>query len=223
MRRQQILTVEISLDTPELPLPEADAVLLFHSIRELLFNVLKHGKTDRASVLMSYDQDVLSITVSDHGCGFEVSDLSDDESDQFGLLSVRERMIALGGGFDLQSEPGKGTVVSLHLPFKMSHEHIEAKEGEGRSPVRAALVGGHDDPNVTIASVENRDVADSAPCAGRRRSSNGSRRFMLYVKGVRRVDGGWRGVDRRASTPIGRHTWPPRRDCGHEHARLEWG
>ena len=158
MRRQQILTVEISLDTPELPLPEADAVLLFHSIRELLFNVLKHGKTDRASVLMSYDQEVLSITVSDHGCGFEVSDLSDDGSDRFGLLSVRERMIALGGGFDLQSEPGKGTVASLHLPFKMSHEHIEAEEGEGGSPARAALVGGHDDPNVTIASVENRDV-----------------------------------------------------------------
>lgn len=161
MRRQQILTVEMSLDTPELPLPEADAVLLFHSIRELLFNVLKHGKTDRASVLMSYDQDVLSITVSDHGCGFHVSDLREDGSDRFGLLSVRERMIALGGSFDLQSEPGKGTVASLHLPFRMTGTHIEAEEagGEGRSPARAALIGEHDDLNVTIASAENRDVA----------------------------------------------------------------
>ncbi len=161
MRRQQILTVEISLDTPELPLPEADAVLLFHSIRELLFNVLKHGKTDRASVLMSYDQDVLSITVSDHGCGFHVSALGDDGSDRFGLLSVRERMIALGGSFDLQSEPGKGTVASLHLPFRMPGTHIEAEEGEGegQSPERAALIGEHDDLNVTIASAENRDVA----------------------------------------------------------------
>jgi len=164
MRRQQILTVEISLDTPELPLPEADAVLLFHSIRELLFNVLKHGKTDRASVFMSYDQDVLSITVSDQGCGFHVSGVREDSSDRFGLLSVRERMIALGGSFDLQSEPGKGTVASLHLPFKMPGTHIEAEKaeeagGEGRSPPRAALVGEQFDPNVTIASAENRDVA----------------------------------------------------------------
>jgi len=158
MRRQQLLTVEISLDTPELPLPEADAVLLFHSVRELLFNVLKHGKTDRASVLMSYNQEVLSITVSDHGCGFEISGLWDDRSDRFGLLSVRERMIALGGSLDLQSEPGKGTVASLHLPFKMSHEHIEAEEGEGGSPARAALVGEHDGLNVTTASVEKRGV-----------------------------------------------------------------
>ena len=161
MRRQQILTVEISLDTPELPLPEADAVLLFHSIRELLFNVLKHGKTDRATVLMSYDQDVLSITVSDHGCGFLVSGLSEDRSDRFGLLSVRERMIALGGSFDLQSEPGKGTVVSLYLPFRMPMTHIEAQEtgGEGRSPTRAALIAEHIDPAVTIALAKNRDVA----------------------------------------------------------------
>lgn len=161
MRRQQILTVEISLDTPELPLPEADAVLLFHSIRELLFNVLKHGKTDRASVLMRYDQDVLSITVSDHGCGFHVSGLSEDRSDRFGLLSVRERMIAIGGDFDLQSEPGKGTVASLHFPFRMPSIHIDAQEAEeeSQSSTRAQLSTRHTDVNVTIPSAEKRDVA----------------------------------------------------------------
>jgi len=108
-------------------LPEADAVLLFHSIRELLFNVLKHGKINRASVSMQYTQNVLSITVSDQGCGFDVSRLSEDHSDRFGLLSIRERMTALGGSFDLQSVPGKGTVASLHLPVRASSERIDAE------------------------------------------------------------------------------------------------
>ena len=125
MRRQQVLNVKISLDAPELPLPEADAVLLFHSIRELLFNVLKHGKINQASVSMRYAQNVLSITVSDRGCGFDVSRLRDDHSDRFGLLSIRERMTAIGGSFDLQSVPGKGTVASLHLPFTVSDESID--------------------------------------------------------------------------------------------------
>ncbi len=132
MRRQQVLNVEISLDAPEPRLPEADAVLLFHSIRELLFNVLKHGKTDRATVSMRYAQDVLSLTVSDSGCGFDVSRLGDDRSERFGLLSIRERMAALGGGFDLLSEPGKGTVASLHLPLAASGKSI------GDQPVDAA-------------------------------------------------------------------------------------
>jgi signal transduction histidine kinase len=127
MRRQAVLNVEIDIDAPELPLPEADAVLLFHSIRELLFNVLKHGKINRASVSMQYAQNVLSITVSDQGCGFDVSRLSEDHSDRFGLLSIRERMTALGGNFDLQSVPGKGTVASLHLPVRASSERIDAE------------------------------------------------------------------------------------------------
>jgi CheY-like chemotaxis protein len=65
---------------------------------------------------MTYAQNVLSLTVSDHGCGFDLEKLRNDRSDRFGLLSIRERMMDLGGGFDLQSEPGKGTVASLHLP-----------------------------------------------------------------------------------------------------------
>lgn len=135
MRRQAILNVEIDLDAPDLPLPEADAVLLFHSLRELLFNVLKHGKINRASVSMQYAQGMLSIIVSDDGCGFDVSRLSDDRSDRFGLLSIRERMMALGGTFDLQSEPGKGTVASLHLPFTTPDERIETQVAEADSPV----------------------------------------------------------------------------------------
>ena len=137
MRRQQVLNVEVSLDAPELPLPEADAVLLFHSIRELLFNVLKHGKTDQASVSMRYAQNVLSITVADRGCGFDASRLSDDRSDRFGLLSIRERMIALGGGFELQSERGRGTVASLHLPFAAPGVSIEAPVAGGEDRVSA--------------------------------------------------------------------------------------
>ncbi|MEO6307564.1 MAG: response regulator [Nitrospiraceae bacterium] len=124
MRRQAVLNVEINLDVPELPLPEADAVLLFHSIRELLFNVLKHGKINRASVSMQYSQNVLSITVSDQGCGFDVSRLSEDHLKRFGLLSIRERMTALGGSFVLQSVPGKGTVASLHLPVAVPSESM---------------------------------------------------------------------------------------------------
>lgn len=156
MRRQEVLNVEIVLDAPELPLAEADAVLLFHSIRELLFNVLKHGKTNRASVSMRYAQNVLSITVLDHGCGFDVTRLHDDPSDRFGLLSIRERMTALGGSFDLQSEPGKGTVASLHLPFPASGESIETRVagGEGRTPLLEAALRRPPEPGTAALAPE---------------------------------------------------------------------
>jgi signal transduction histidine kinase len=160
MSRQQVLNVEIVLNAPELPLPEADAVLLFHSVRELLFNVLKHGKTNRASVSMGYAQNVLSITVSDHGCGFDVSRLSNDHSDRFGLLSIRERMTDLGGTFELLSVPGKGTVASLHMPFTVSGESIEAQvvEAENPSSLKDVVSRGTPKPGSVSPSPGNANV-----------------------------------------------------------------
>jgi signal transduction histidine kinase/ActR/RegA family two-component response regulator len=154
MVRQKILNVEIALDSSEQPpLPETDAVLLFHSIRELLFNVLKHGKTDRASVSMRYAQNVLSLTVSDHGAGFDVARLRGDCSDRFGLLSIRERMAAIGGSFDIQSEQGKGTIASLHLPLTASGESIAAQVAGGKGPAcsTGSVCGGSPDPPLTLA------------------------------------------------------------------------
>jgi len=143
MRRQQILDVEVSLGVHDLQLPEADAVLLFQSVRELLFNVLKHGQTDRAAVSMTYAQNVLTLTVSDHGCGFDLEKLRNDRSDRFGLFSICERMIDMGGGFDLQSEPGKGTVASLHLPCTSLDAGIEAPATEReQSAASEGAVGG---------------------------------------------------------------------------------
>lgn len=153
MSRQQILKVVVSLDVPTLQLPETDAVLLFQSIRELLFNVFKHGRTDQAYVAIGHVQNKLSITVSDRGCGFDISRLKDDRSDRFGLFSIRERMMAIGGTFDVQSVPGKGTVASLQLPYPMFGGQITGTEvtadqrripaKHAATPLRVLIVDDH--------------------------------------------------------------------------------
>ena len=130
----------MSLDEAGLQLPEADAVLLFHSVRELLFNVLKHGQTDRAAVSMTYTQNVLSLTVSDKGCGFDLEKLRDDRSDRFGLLSIRERMMDLGGRFDLQSEPGRERLRRSICPARRrAGLEVPATERSSRSPRKRGI------------------------------------------------------------------------------------
>jgi CheY-like chemotaxis protein/anti-sigma regulatory factor (Ser/Thr protein kinase) len=161
MRRQQILNVEVSLDEADLQLPEADAVLLFQSVRELLFNVRKHGQTDRAAVSMTYAQNVLSLTVSDQGCGFDLEKMHNDRSDRFGLFSIRERMMDLGGGFDLQSEPGKGTVASLHLPCTPLDVGIEepATEREQSAASEGSVCGGHCHPSLSVDNLSDGNIS----------------------------------------------------------------
>ena len=113
MRHGLTVTVQDEDDIP--PLAEDQLVFSFQCVRELLLNVIKHAGTESASVRVSGDPERnLQITVLDHGRGFDPATLT--ESDRFGLYSIRERIEAMGGRFDLLSVPGKGTSATLSLP-----------------------------------------------------------------------------------------------------------
>ena len=94
--------------------------LLFESVRELLFNAVKHARAGRVSVELALDaQDQLCITVSDRGVGFDAKQLDDRTKSGpagWGLFSIRERLTLLGGRFDIDSAPGQGTRVRLVAP-----------------------------------------------------------------------------------------------------------
>jgi signal transduction histidine kinase len=100
------------------PLDADMRVLLFQIIRELLFNVVKHAGTDRASVTLREEAGQLVIQVSDEGRGFEVETLTAEPKEGFGLLSIRERLGLFGGRLQLTSRPGEGTRATVYLPIK---------------------------------------------------------------------------------------------------------
>ena len=109
------LMVEVRLGQDHVPLPDDQAILLFQSVRELLINVAKHAKTDRATVALRVDeQNRLCIEVQDRGRGFDPE--ADKTGSHFGLFSVKERMEAMGGRLEVKSTPGQGTTVTLLLP-----------------------------------------------------------------------------------------------------------
>ncbi len=92
-------------------LSEDVRIMLFQSVRELLFNVLKHAGVDRAEVIVRRSGEGLEIIISDMGAGFphQTVPVDDVEPKGFGLFSIRERMTLLGGRFELVSTPGMGT------------------------------------------------------------------------------------------------------------------
>jgi PAS domain S-box-containing protein len=94
--------------------------LLFESVRELLFNAVKHAHVDRVAVELALDPgDLLCITVADKGIGFDPAKLTDravNGDGGWGLFSIRERLTLLGGRFDIDSAPGRGTRFRLVAP-----------------------------------------------------------------------------------------------------------
>lgn len=140
------LTVTAQLpDEDELTLPEEQAMLLFQSVRELLINVSKHAGTGYATVRLEHRDAQVRIEVRDEGRGFDLAApvlTADGVFSQFGLFSIRERMRALGGAFEIASAPGQGTRATLVLPLlpitvaehPLSNHKDPVEESRGCSP-----------------------------------------------------------------------------------------
>ncbi len=123
--KQHGLSVELSVRADRVPLPDDQAILLFQSVRELLFNVVKHAGTDRAWVTLDVTKERdCRITVRDVGRGFDQA-MPRNGGHRFGLFSIRERMEAIGGRLELDSIAGKGTTATVVLPL--------VEEARGRS------------------------------------------------------------------------------------------
>jgi signal transduction histidine kinase len=91
-------------------------VLLFQIVRELLFNVVKHADTDRATVTIDEADGGLIIIVADEGAGFDPAALKPKTEGGFGLFSVRERLRLFGGTLEIESAPGEGTRMIATIP-----------------------------------------------------------------------------------------------------------
>jgi PAS domain S-box-containing protein len=118
MSEKHGLAVKVKV-AKEMPSMKEDVlVLLFQSVRELLFNAVKHAKVKTARLDLTMKSDRMKIVVSDKGAGFDPSQLSihGGMGGGFGLLSVRERLGLMGGSMVVESAPGMGTRITLESP-----------------------------------------------------------------------------------------------------------
>ena len=144
------MTVTVTASEGDGPqLPEDQATLLFQSVRELLINASKYSGSREAFVALEATPELLRVEVRDEGVGFDVPGVTGQaahgapsDSSRFGLFSIRERMRALGGTFEISSELGKGTTAVLVLPLESSGvrevlEPIRKTAATARPPRRA--------------------------------------------------------------------------------------
>ena len=97
--------------------PETE-LLLFRIVQEALRNVAKHAEANKAEVEVKFDEDRITITISDDGKGFEPPESLGTlpPTGKLGLAGMQERVQLLGGRLKLESEPGKGTKIFVEAP-----------------------------------------------------------------------------------------------------------
>jgi len=84
---------------------------LYRMVQELLQNIVKHSGASRAIVQLSYNENLLQITVEDNGQGFKSQQ---QESKGIGLKNIYARMTTLNGQVEIESRT-TGTTVYLEL------------------------------------------------------------------------------------------------------------
>lgn len=115
------LAVEINSEPIPAGLAEDMNVLLFESVREILFNIVKHAGVREARVDIRCADGILQIAVTDRGRGFEHDSAraAAARGGGFGLFSIRERLGLLGGEVSIHSALGHGTCVTLSAPVSL--------------------------------------------------------------------------------------------------------
>ena len=101
------------------PLAENLRTILYRSARELLINVAKHAHATKVRVASRDVGGRVQVVVEDDGTGFDASVLlaGVHPAGGFGLFSIREQMGYLGGFFEIESTPGRGTRAVLTAPL----------------------------------------------------------------------------------------------------------
>jgi PAS domain S-box-containing protein len=101
------------------PLSEQIKTLLYRASRELLTNISKHAEASDVFIRIDRTDGSIRIVIEDNGKGFDASQLEQIVHQQqgFGLFSIRERLTHVGGTFAIESQPGKGTKVTLVAPL----------------------------------------------------------------------------------------------------------
>jgi PAS domain S-box-containing protein len=117
LRERHGLEVELSLAEEGEPKTDQLKPFLFKTVRELLFNVVKHSGVREATVSIERDYDVIEVRVADEGNGFDAGQLgTGSEKAGLGLLTIRERGEFLGGSVEIQSTPGDGSRFIIRVP-----------------------------------------------------------------------------------------------------------
>jgi PAS domain S-box-containing protein len=115
---RQGVSVQFSEQNVPVDIPRDVAVCLFRVFEEALSNVVRHSGAAQAQVTLSCVEPDVVLRVSDAGRGFA---LDSQGASGLGLVSMRERLVSLGGALTVSSAPGRGTVVEARVPRISSH------------------------------------------------------------------------------------------------------
>jgi len=113
-KRSGIQTKFLANDA-DLSLPDEMKTGLFRILQESLTNVARHAEAKKVKVSLAKKNDELVLSIEDDGQGFDQFETASKKT--LGVLGMEERSEMMGGNYQINSQPGMGTVVTVSVPY----------------------------------------------------------------------------------------------------------
>ncbi len=84
---------------------------IYRIVQELAHNVVKHAEATEVTLLLHKEGNEIALTIDDNGSGIS----EENNFNGIGISSIRERVKAYNGSFQIDSTPGKGTHIQIRL------------------------------------------------------------------------------------------------------------
>lgn len=91
----------------------AQQIEMYRIIQEALHNAAKHAQPSNISLMLTFFEDYLNLIIEDDGIGFSPKQIHQG----IGLRNIKERAENLQATFDIDSSPGRGSILNFHIPL----------------------------------------------------------------------------------------------------------
>ena len=109
--------LKINFYTTDIPavLPQMVEINVFRICQEMITNIIKHAGATVASLQIFFRNNTLVIQMEDNGKGFNTLEIN---KKGLGLKSIETRVKLLAAEINIDSSPGNGTTITIHVPLK---------------------------------------------------------------------------------------------------------
>ncbi len=108
-------------------MPSAMEAAIYRLVQEAFTNAYKHSSASHMILDINYQPIHIALTIQDNGVGFHSEKMEQDagRNGHFGLVGMRERIELIEGRMEIDSKPGQGTKIMMHIPLTTAESRKE--------------------------------------------------------------------------------------------------
>ena len=112
----ELLQINLNVSVDGLiKLPNTIEENIYRIAQEAMNNVKKHANTEDVDVTIKQHNDMLYMSIVDQGKGFDVTQVTDNQS--LGLKNLKQRVGSMKGKIEIHAEVGQGTAIYIEIPL----------------------------------------------------------------------------------------------------------